>query len=420
MSNGRVLNTSKLNIHTRAEHDRRLASLRAYGARNQLPFFRVLEAAPGPTAVMEGQTRLMFGSNNSLGLGGDPRLKEAANRATDLYGPSCEGAPPFCGTLKIKVELEELLADWHGTEAALVYTGGYMANLGALSALLGAADLAFPDAEAHASIHDGIRLSGASSRYFPHNDLEALERNLIRTADRGGNKLIAIDGLYSMSGDVPPMAEIAALANKYNVGLYVDEAHSVGVFGAQRTGMAEEFGCMKDVDVLMGGMSKALASTGGYIVGSRDLIDVLKLYSSSHMFTATAAPAAIASSATAIGIIRSQEGAQRAAAVLSNAQALRDGLVSQGLTVRGAIVRGDGSHTVCPHVSVWIGQESQAIAAWNQAFDNGVFCSLALPPAVAENHALMRCSVVATHTSAQIERAVDVIAAAVHSAAHVQ
>ncbi|AGC64659.1 8-amino-7-oxononanoate synthase BioF2 [Mycobacterium liflandii 128FXT] len=408
-----MLNTSRLNLHARVERDSRLAAFRHYGARMELPFFRTVESAPGPTTVVEGQPRVMFASNNSLGLGGDPRLVEAANRATERYGPSCAGAPPFCGTLQIKVEFEELLADWYGTEAALVYNSGYLTNVGALTALLGVTDLAFPDSEAHASIQDGIRLSGASSRFFAHNDLDALERNLIRTADRGGTKLIVVDGLYSMQGDIAPMARIAALASKYNVGLFVDEAHSVGVFGSRRTGIAEEFGCAKDVDVLMGGMSKAIASTGGYIVGSQDLIDVLKLHSNAHIFTATAAPAALAASAAAIEIIRGPEGAQRAAAVLANAQALRDGLVAQGLQVRGGIVRADGSGAMAPHVSVWIGRESQAIAAWNRAFDDGVFCALALPPAVGENEALMRCSVSAGHSTAQIERAVEVIAAAV-------
>lgn len=359
----------------------------------------------------------MLGSNHSLGLGGDARLIEAAVEATKLYGPACGGAPPFCGTLKIKVDLEESLADWFETEAALVYTTGYLANVGAITALLGATDLAFPDSEAHSSIQAGIRLCGASSRFFPHNDVAALERNLIRTADRGGTKLIVIDGLYSMHGDVAPMEDIVALANKYNVALYVDEAHSAGIFGARRTGIAEEFGCAKDVDVLMGSMSKALASTGGFIAGSKDLIDWLKVHSNQHIFTATAAPAAMAASKAAIDIVRSPEGEQRAAAVLANARALRDGLISQGLQVRGGIVRADGSQVAAPHVAVWIGSESRAIAAWNQAFDNGVFCSLAIAPAVGENEAMMRCSVGAAHSPAQIDRAVDVIAAAVHSAA---
>lgn len=416
MSNVRVLKTSKLNIEARAQQDRRLAIMRHFAARNQLPFFRTMESAPGPTSVIDGQSRIMLGSNNSLGLGGDPRIIEAANRATDLYGPSCGSAPPYCGTLKVKTDLEELLADWYGTEAALVYNSGFLASIGIITTLLGGTDLAFPDSEVHASIQAGIRLSGASSRFFAHNDLESLERNLIRTADRGGTKLIAIDGLYSMQGDVAPMVEITALANEYNVGILVDEAHSVGVFGPQRTGIAEEFGCAQDVDVIMGAMSKALASTGGYIVGSQDLIDLLKCHSHSHIFTATAAPAAMAATVAAIGIIRSSEGEQRAAAVLHNARRLRDGLVSHGLEVRGGMVRADGSHAVAPHVSVWIGPDYDAIAAWNHAFDDGVFCALAIAPAVGENEAMMRCSVAATHSPAQIDRAVDVIVSAVHRA----
>lgn len=355
----------------------------------------------------------MLGSNNSLGLGGDPRLIEAANRATDKYGPSCGSAPPFCGTVAVKLELEELLADWYGVESALVYNSGFLANVGAITALVGATDLVYPDSEAHTSIHAGIRLSGASSRFFDHNDPASLEKSLSRTADRGGTKMIVIDGLYSMRGDAACMREIVALADKYDVGLFVDEAHSVGVFGPQRTGIAEEFGCAAEVDVVMGSMSKAIASTGGFIVGSRDLVDFLRLHSSAHMFTATAAPAAMAAAVAAIEIIRSPEGAQRAETVLANARALRDGLTSRGLRAGGSAILSDGSDVVAPHVAVWIGQESRAIAAWNAAFEDGLFCALALAPAVGENDSLLRCSVSAAHTPAQIERAADIIATAV-------
>ncbi|QLL06971.1 aminotransferase class I/II-fold pyridoxal phosphate-dependent enzyme [Mycobacterium vicinigordonae] len=410
-----MFNTLRLNMRERVQQDRRLAAFRSYAADDRLPFFRVVESAPGPTAVIEGKSRIMLGANDSLGLGGDARLIAAANRATDRHGTSSEGAPPFCGTSRLKVELEELLADWHGSEAALVYTSGYQANVGALTAILGVGDLALPDSQAHASIHAGIRLSGASSRYFAHNDLKALEHNLIRTADRGGTKMIAIDGLYSMHGDVAPMEGIVALARKYGVGLFVDEAHSVGVFGAKRTGIAEEFGCLHAVDILMGGMSKALGSAGGYIVGSRDLVDFLKMYSNPHMFTATSPPGTLAATIAAIEIIRSPEGEQRAAEVLRNSRALRDGLAAHGLKVGGDIIRSDGSRVVAPIVSVWIGQEDDAVAAWNEAFDNGVFCSLALAPAVGENDSMMRCGVSAAHSSAQIERAVEIIAAAVPS-----
>lgn len=387
--------------------------MRSYEAGNRLPFFRLMESTPGATSTIGGKSRIMLGSNNALGLGGDPRLIEAANRATVKYGSSCGGAPPFCGTLGVKVELEEVLADWYGTEAALVYNSGFLANVGAITALVGATDLVYPDSEAHTSIHAGIRLSGASSRFFDHNDLGSLEKNLIRTADRGGTKMIAIDGLYSMRGDVAPMAELVALADRYNVGLFVDEAHSLGVFGPRRTGIAEEYGCLADVDVVMGSMSKAISSTGGFIAGSRDLIDFLRLHSSSHTFTATAAPAALAASLAAVEIIRSPEGAQRAEAVLANARRLRDGLMSHGLSAGSSITLSDGSQAVAPHVSVWIGREDHAIAAWNEVYDNGLFCALAVAPAVGENDSLLRCSVSAAHSPAQIDQAVAVIAAAV-------
>ncbi|WP_454560850.1 aminotransferase class I/II-fold pyridoxal phosphate-dependent enzyme [Mycobacterium haemophilum] len=407
---------SKLNIRERAQRDARLRIMRGHTTSNStLPFFRIMESAVGATAVIDGKSRIMLGSNNYLGLQGDSRLIEAANRATNLYGPSCSGTPPFCGMFRVKAELEELLADWHLTQAALAYNSGYQANVAAITALLGAADLAFADSDAHASIQNGIRLSGASTRFFAHNDLKSLEQNLDRTANHTGAKLIAIDGLYSMQGGVAPMAGISSLAKKYNAGILVDEAHSVGIFGPQRTGIAEEFGCSWDMDVLMGALSKGLASTGGYIVGSRDLIDLLRLHSSSHTFSTTVPPSAMAAGIAAIKIVRSAEGEQRAAAALANARALRDGFLSHGLEVSGEVVRADGTRAVAPNIAVRIGLEQHAIAAWNHAFDNGVYCALALAPAVGENDALLRCSVAATHSRDDIERAVDVIATAVRN-----
>lgn len=406
---------SRLNfqLHNRAERDLRLATLRGYIADGRLPFFRAMESAAGPIATVDGKTRVMLGANNYLGLCADPRLTAAAVAATKHYGPSCASTPPFCGTFAIKLELEELLADWHGTAAALVYNSGYAANVGALAALLGPADLALPDTEAHASIHSGIRLSGASARAFDHNDAASLQRVLIRTAERTGIKLIAVDGLYSMQGDVAPMRVIADLADRYGAGILVDEAHSVGVFGATRTGIAEEYGCAERVEVRMGAFSKGPASTGGYIAGSTDLIDLLRLHSGAHLFSTTAAPGAIAASIASVQIMRSEEGAHRAAAALRNAQRLRDGLRACGLAVSGGVIRADGTAAVAPNVAVQIGAENDAIAIWNDIFDRGVYCALAVAPAVREDGAMLRASVSAEHTDAHIDRAIDVIAASV-------
>jgi 8-amino-7-oxononanoate synthase len=413
-----MVTMSHLNLRVRAGRDQRLATMRGYIAENRLPFFRQMQSAAGPTAVVDGKSLIMLGANNYLGLCADPRLIEAANSATGHYGPSCSSTPPFCGTFAIKAELESQIADWHGTEGALVYNSGYAANIGSLTALLGTVDLAFPDSEAHASIQAGVRLSGASSRFFDHNDVAALQRNLARTADRGGTKLIAIDGLYSMQGDVAPMRAIADVADRYGAGILVDEAHSVGVFGADRTGVAEEFDCAHRVEVRMGALSKGPASTGGYIAGSADLIDLLRLHSGAHLFSTTVAPGAIAASIAAITIIRSAEGAQRAEAALRNAALLREGLRAHGLAVSPGVVRGDGTSAVAPNVAIHIGPEAHAVAAWNRAFDDGVYCALAIAPAVREDAAMMRASVAATHTPDQIERAVDVIANAVTAVVH--
>ena len=405
-----MLATSGRNLAGRIRKDARLGVMREYLASGKLPYFRLIESAAGSWSVIEGRQKLMFAANNYLGLCGDPRLIEAANDATNRYGPSCSSTPPLCGTFKIKAELEALLADWYGTEDALVYTSGYQANVGAITALLGAGDIAYPDSEAHASIHNGIRLSGASARSFAHNDIEALEHVLTRTAERTGTKLVAVDGLYSMQGDVAPIAEIVSVCAKHNAAILIDEAHSVGVFGQRRTGVAEEFGCLADIEVMMGALSKGPASTGGYIAGSRDLIDLLRVHSDAHIFSTTAAPSAIAAGIASVLIMRSEEGAQRAQAALANARRLRDGLQAQGLQVGAEVTRADGTKAVAPNVAVHIGPEPRAIAIWNYIFDHDVYCALALPPAVRENGALIRCGVSAAHSAKDIDQAVDVIA----------
>ena len=258
-----MLTASGLDVAGRAGRDVRLAVMRGYRASGRLPYFRVIESSAGSRSVVEGREKLMFAANNYLGLCGDRRLIEASNEATSRYGPSCASTPPFCGTFAIKAELEALLADWYGTEDALVFNSGYQANVGALTALLGAGDIGYPDSEAHASIHNGIRLSGASARSFAHNDIQALDDVLARTADRTGTKLVAVDGLYSMQGDVAPIAEIVSVCAKYNAAILIDEAHSVGVFGQRRTGVAEEFGCLADIEVVMGALSKGPGLDGG-------------------------------------------------------------------------------------------------------------------------------------------------------------
>jgi 8-amino-7-oxononanoate synthase len=411
-----ALTESHLGLHARAASDSRLAVMRGYIDAGRLPFFRSMQSAAGPTAVVDGTRRIMLGANNYLGLCGDPRLVEAATDATRHYGPSCSSTPPFCGTFAIKSELEAVLADWHGTEAALVYNSGYAANVGALTALLGATDLALLDTEAHASIHAGVRLSGANTRSFEHNDTAALHRVLALGAERPGLKLVAIDGLYSMQGDMAPMRTIADLADRYGAGILVDEAHSVGVFGATRTGVAEEFGCAPRVEVRMGALSKGPGCTGGYIAGSGDLIDLLRLHSGAHLFSTTASPGAIAASVVSVGIMRSAEGADRAAAALRNAARLRDGLHRHGLSVSPGVVRADGSTAVAPNVAIQIGDEARAVEIWNRVFDRGVYCALAIAPAVREDGAMLRASVCADHADAQLDTAIEVLAEAMSEA----
>src|ERR687897_1744440 len=250
-------------------HDRR-EQLEAAREGDLLPYFRLLTSAAGPVVEMEGRETIMLGSNNYLGLTGDPRVNEAARAALETYGTALTGSRLLNGTIPLHVELERELAEWMGTEDAIVYTTGYQANVGCIGTILGPGDTVICDSGDHASILDGCRLSGAKLRPFRHNRMDKLEKMLQRAAEDGGGVLVIVDGVFSMEGDIAPLPRIVELSQAYGARLMVDEAHGAGVLGARGAGASELFGVEADVDLRMGTFSKSLASCGGFIAGPHE------------------------------------------------------------------------------------------------------------------------------------------------------
>jgi 8-amino-7-oxononanoate synthase len=388
-------------------HDR-LEQLTAAREHDLLPYFRVVEAEPGPIALMEGRERITLGSNNYLGLTGDERVKRAAADALEQYGTGLTGSRFMNGTTPLHLELERELADWMGTEDALVFTAGYLANVGCIATLLGPQDTVICDSGDHASILDAVSMSRARIRPFRHNRLDKLERMLDRAGSDGGGVLVVVDGVFSMEGDLAPIPDIVGLCRQYGARLMVDEAHGVGVLGENGTGACELFGVADDVDLRMGTFSKSLASCGGFVAGPSEVIDFLRVQSRAFMFTASAVPAAVGAALGALRIIRSDEGRDLLAQVLDNARYLHRGLSERGFDVVEPARMPDGSEVVTPIVPVVIGDDWKAVLFWKALYDAGVYANVALYPAVPPGGALLRTSVMATHEREHLDRALEI------------
>src|ERR671918_1387922 len=281
-----------IDLFEKARRHERLEQLRAAREHDLMPYFRVLEGPAGPVVEMEGRETIMLGSNNYLGLTGDPRVKQAARDALETYGTGLTGSRLLNGTTPLHLELERELAEWMGNEDAIVFTTGHQANVGCIGTILEPGDTVICDSADHASILDGCKLSGARLRPFRHNQMAKLERMLERAAGDGGGVLVIVDGVFSMEGDIAPLPEIVELCERYGARLMVDEAHAVGVLGARGAGTAELFGLEDRVDLRMGTFSKSLASCGGFIAGPADVVEYLRYAARAFMFTASAVPAA--------------------------------------------------------------------------------------------------------------------------------
>jgi 8-amino-7-oxononanoate synthase len=398
---------AKVRGHERSEQ------LSAAREADLLPYFRLVESPAAPVVEMEGGERVMLGSNNYLGLTADPRVMQGARDALEQYGTGLTGSRLLNGTTPLHLELEREIAEWMGTEEAIVFTTGHQANVGTLGTLLAPSDTVIADSGDHASILDGCILSRAKLRAFRHNKLDKLEKSLQRACrdggeagvgdegearGRGGGILVVVDGVFSMEGDVAPLPEIVELCREYGARLMVDEAHGAGVLGARGAGASELLGVEDSVDLRMGTFSKSLASCGGFIAGTHEVIDYLRIQSRAFLFTAAGVPAAVGAALAALRVIRSSDGPPLFAQVLENADYLRRGLHDAGFRVVESAI----GTAIIPVV---VGDDWQAVLLWRALYDAGVFVNVALHPAVPPGGALLRTSVMATHDHATLDRA---------------
>jgi 8-amino-7-oxononanoate synthase len=412
------------------DHDRS-AVLAAAREADVLPYFHVLTSPAMPVVEMEGVERIMLGSNNYLGLTGDERVMRGAEDALHRFGTGLTGSRLLNGTIPLHLELEREIADWMETEDALVFSTGHQANLGALGTLLAPADTVIVDSGDHASILDGCLLSRAKLRPFRHNRMDKLEKMLERAQSDGGGVLVVVDGVFSMEGDIAPLGEICDLCERYGARLLVDEAHGAGVLGERGAGTAELLGVAERVDLRVGTFSKSLASCGGFVAGSSEVIDYLRISSRSFLFTASSVPAAVGAALAALRVVRSEEGPPLLARALENARRLRDGLHERGFAVvapqrlpanarvqeHAPGLRGGGADPytiVTPIIPVLVGDDWKAALLWRALYDAGVFVNTALHPAVPPGGALLRTSVMATHDAPTLDRALDVFARVKH------
>jgi 8-amino-7-oxononanoate synthase len=418
---------TSIDVFAKVRDHGRSAVLAAAREADVLPYFHVMSSPAMPVVEMEGATRIMLGSNNYLGLTGDERVMRGAEDALHRYGTGLTGSRLLNGTIPLHLELEREIAEWMETEDAIVFSTGHQANIGALGTLLGPGDTVIVDSGDHASILDGCLLSRAKLRPFRHNRLDKLEKMLERAQGDGGGVLVVVDGVFSMEGDIAPLGEICDLCERYGARLMVDEAHGAGVLGARGAGVAELLGVTDRVDLRMGTFSKSLASCGGFLAGSHEVIDYLRISSRAFLFTASAVPAAVGAALAALRVVRSQDGPPLLEAVLANATRLRDGLHERGFAVVSpqsisrassvqehapGLVGGAGeAHTILtPIVPILVGDDWKAALLWRALYDAGVFVNTALHPAVPPGGALLRTSVMATHDAATLDRALAIFA----------
>ncbi len=358
------------------------------------PYFIPMEGNEGTEAIFQGRRLIMCGSNNYLGLTMDPRVRGAAEEAIRKYGTSCTGSRFLNGTLEMHLQLEQELAEFVGKEAALVFSTGMQANLGTISAIMGRGEYVILDKEDHASIVDGARLSWGETKRFKHNDLQDLERMLAALPEDKG-KLVVVDGLYSMEGDLAPLPEMIPILKKYGARLMVDDAHGIGVVGKGR-GTAAHFGVTKDVDLIMSTFSKSFASLGGFIAGDAVVIDYIKHHARALIFSASIPPANAAAALAALHIMRDEpEHCRRLNAI---GDRMRTEYRRMGFDI---------GNTVSPIIPVIMGDDLRTILSWKMLFEAGVFVNPVVSPGVAPGRSLLRTSYMATHTDAQMDRVLE-------------
>lgn len=361
------------------------------------PYFLAMSGNEGTEAVYQGKRLIMCGSNNYLGLTTHPHVRQASSQAIAEHGTSCTGSRFLNGTLELHLELERQLADWVGKEAALVFSTGMQVNLGTISALVGRGDIAILDKDDHASIVDGARLSWGETKRFRHNDLEDLQRVLDSLPEDKG-KLVVVDGLFSMEGDIAPLPELVPLCQKYGARLMVDDAHAIGVLGGGR-GTAVHFDMAADVDLVMGTFSKSFASLGGFIAGDEQVIHYIQHHARSLIFSASIPPANAAAALAALEVMRQEP--ERVERLTRNAEKMRAGFRDLGF---------DTGNSSTPVIPIIIGDDTKTFLAWKMLLENGVYVNAIISPATPPGRQLLRTSYMATHTLEQLDQVLEIFA----------
>lgn len=365
------------------------------------PYFLPIEGGDAAVVRIEGEEKIMLGSNNYLGITHHPRVLEAAGRALDRYGSGATGSRFLTGNTDLHDRLEERLAAFLGKEDALVFTTGYQANVGIISALVGRSDTVFLDRRAHASIVDGALLCTGEMERFHHGDVDELE-TLLEEAGPDAGKLVVTDGVFSMEGDVAPLPRLVSAARRHGAVLLLDDAHGLGVLGERGAGTAEHFDLTDEVDLIMATFSKSLASVGGVVAGDVRVLDHLRHSARSLIFSASMPPASAAGVLAALEVLEAEPELRER--LWSNSERLRDGLEATGLGVRA-------SET--PIVPVEVGGIERTARFWRALYDRGVFVHPVIPPAVPPNSCLIRVSVTAAHSEEHVERVLDAFRGAV-------
>lgn len=361
------------------------------------PYFRPIAENHDTEVVIQGRRLLMFGSNSYMGLTNHPKVIEAARKAIDVYGSCCSGSRFLNGTSQLHIELEESLANHVGKEAALIFTTGFQANLGAVASFTGRNGVIILDELDHASIIEGSRLSFSRVLKYGHNDMYELERVLQRIP-RDTIKLIVADGIFSMEGDICNLPAITQLANTYEATVMVDDAHAIGVIGKQGSGTANHFGLTDEVDIIMGTFSKSLASIGGFIATTKDMVKFLKHHARTMIFSASVPPSAVAAALAALQIIQAEP--ERQQALWDNTRYMSSALAEMGFEINGFET---------PIIPIYI-RDNELTFRFNQRlFEEGIFVNPVVSPAVKSNASLIRLSIMATHTKAQLNKAIEKI-----------
>jgi len=372
----------------------------AFAARSALPGHTVIERVLGPCeVVIQGRPTLMFGSNNYLGLTLHPEVVAAAGRAAADYGSGTTGSRTANGTLGIHEELERQFADWFGKRHAIIFSTGYQANLSLIGGLCGPGDVILIDSDSHASIYDATRQTASQVIAFRHNSPDSLRRKLERLGRSDRNRLVVVEGLYSIRGDVAPLREIVAVSKAHGAYLLVDEAHSLGTYGPSGLGCAEDQGVLDQVDFVVGTFSKSLAGIGGVCVSDHRELRALHFLARAYVFTASGSPSNIASVGAAVRVIRRQP--EMRERLWANIRQLREGLKAIGYAI---------GESESPIVPILTGEEDRTVALWNRLLTAGLYINVIVPPGCPTDDCVLRASCSAAHTPEQVSRALDILA----------